>query len=75
MVLHQIPYVWKVIKQFELEQVKPTKTPLPAGYIPQKAPLDYNATPSTRQRYQSVIGSLLFVMLGTHPDIAFATHD
>ena len=72
MVLHQLPYVRKVIKRFELEQVKPAKTPLPAGYIPQKAPLDYNAIPSIRQRYQSVIGSLLFVMLGTHPDIAFA---
>ena len=49
MVLHQLPYVQKVIKCFELEQVKPTKTPLPAGYIPQKASFDYNATPSTQQ--------------------------
>ncbi|KIM55199.1 hypothetical protein SCLCIDRAFT_30531 [Scleroderma citrinum Foug A] len=53
MVLHQLPYVRKVIKRFELEQVKPAKTPLPAGYIPQKAPLDYNATPGTRQRYHN----------------------
>ena len=49
MVLHQIPYVQKVIKRFEPEQVKPAKTPLPAGYIPQKAPLDYNATPGVRK--------------------------
>ena len=49
MVLHQLPYVRKVIKCFELEQVKPAKTPLPAGYIPQKAPLDYNTMPSTQQ--------------------------
>ena len=46
MVLHQLPYIQKVIKHFELEQVKPAKTPLPAGYISQKAPLDYNAIPS-----------------------------
>ena len=72
MVLHQLPYVRKVVKHFELEQVKPAKTPLPAGYNPEKAPLDYNTTPSTQQRYQLVIGSLLFVMLGTRPDIAFA---
>ena len=72
MVLHQLPYVRKVIKCFKLEQVKPAKTPLPTGYNPEKAPLDYNATPTTRQHYQSVIGSLLFVMLGTCPDIAFA---
>ena len=71
MVLHQLPYVWKVIKRFKFEDVKPAKTPLPSGYHPEKAPLDYNASPLTGQKYQSVIGSLLFVMLGTHPDIAF----
>ena len=71
MILHQHPYVKKVLKCFELTDVKPTKTPLPQGYQPDAAPKDYNATASTRQKYQSVIGSLLFVMLGTHPDIAF----
>ena len=48
MILHQLPYVWKVIKHFELEDsVKPAKTPLPSGYNPDKAPLDYNASPLT----------------------------
>ena len=71
MILHQHPYVKKVLKRFELMDVKPTKTPLPQGYQPNATPKDYNATASTRQKYQSVIGSLLFVMLGTRPDIAF----
>ena len=71
MSLHQHPYIKKVLKHFQLTDVKPTKTPLPQGYQPDAAPKDYNATASTRQNYQSVIGSLLFVMLGTRPDIAF----
>ena len=71
MILHQHPYVQKVLKRFELTEVKPAKTPLPQGYQPDITSRDYNATASTRQKYQSVIGSLLFVMLGTCPDIAF----
>ena len=72
MVLHQHPYVLKVLKHFQMENVKHICTPLPAGYQPSTAPKDYNASPTIRQRYQSVIGSLLFVMLGTCPDIALA---
>ena len=31
-----------------------------------------NADPALRQRFQSVIGSILYLMLGTRPDIAYA---
>ena len=72
MILHQHPYVLKVLKRFQMENVKHVQTPLPSGYQPEKAPVDYNATASDRQQYQSIIGSLLFVMLGTRPDIAFS---
>jgi len=72
MVLHQHPYVLKVLKCFQMENVKHVCTPLPAGYQPSTAPKDYNANPTVRQWYQSIIGSLLFVMLGMRLDIAFA---
>ena len=71
MILHQHPYIQKVLKRFELTNVKPSKTPLPQGYQPTPTPKDYNASLQTQQQYQSVIGSLLFIMLGTRPDIAF----
>jgi len=71
MVLHQHPYVLKVLKCFQMKNIKHVHTPLPVGYQPSTAPKDYNASPTVQQWYQSVIGSLLFVMLGTHPDIAF----
>lgn len=38
----------------------------------QGAPKWHPASDSFRCKYQSVIGSLLYAMLGTRPDIAFA---
>ena len=72
MILHQHPYVLKVLKCFQMENVKHVRTPLPSGYQPEKAPVDYKADASDRQQYQSIIRSLLFVVLGTQPDIAFS---
>ena len=72
MILHQHPYVLKVLKHFQMENVKHVCTPLPSGYQPEKAPINYKASASDRQQYQSIIGSLLFVMLGTRLDIAFS---
>jgi len=52
---------------------KSTSTPLPAGYYAAKntEPVDAELCSC----FQTVIGSLLYLMLGTRPDIAFAvTH-
>jgi len=53
-----------------MTNAKTAKTPLPQGYkpLPNKNPVD----PSLRLKFQSVIGSLLYIMLGTRPDIAYA---
>ena len=50
---------------------KAVPTPLPVGYAPVKS-LDKAADPELHKRYQTVIGSLLYLMLGTRPDISFA---
>ena len=52
---------------------KPTSTPVPAGYYAAKntEPIDAEIC----SHFQMVIGSPLYLMLGTRPDIAFAvTH-
>ena len=68
--LDQTHYVEKVIKCFGQENCKEVSVPLPTRYNPR--PSQDQSDVSLRSCYQSVIGSLLYVMLGTRPDIAFA---
>ena len=71
--LDQCVYLQKVIKCCSMLNAKSTSTPLLAGYYATK-----NAEPTDVELcfcFQMVIGSLLYLMLDTRPDIAFAvTH-
>ena len=69
-IIDQIEYAKKIVNRFGQENAKPARTPLPAGYIPK--PNDKQATSEQRSYYQSIIGSLLYLTLGTRPDIAHA---
>jgi hypothetical protein len=68
--LDQTAYLQKVLQCFKLQNANLAHTPLPEGYqpSPNMSPVD----PSLHSQFQQVIGSLLYIMLGTHPDIAFA---
>jgi Reverse transcriptase (RNA-dependent DNA polymerase) len=68
--LDQTAYLQKVLQHFKLQNANPAHTPLPEGYQP--SPNTSPADPSLRSQFQQVIGSLLYIMLGTCPDIAFA---
>ena len=61
--LNQCPYAEKVVKCFQLENPKGKDVPLPTGYNPKA--YEGKCDPSLHTRYQSVIGSLLYIMLGT----------
>jgi hypothetical protein len=67
--LDQTAYLDKVLKHFQMSNVKAVKT-LPEGYnpIPNTGLIDSEQ----HSLYQQVIGSLLYLMLGTRPDICFA---
>uniref|UniRef100_A0A0W0FQ65 Reverse transcriptase Ty1/copia-type domain-containing protein n=1 Tax=Moniliophthora roreri TaxID=221103 RepID=A0A0W0FQ65_MONRR len=67
--LDQSDYLEKIIKRFGMENANPTCTPLPAGYKPTANQGEANST--IRSQFQSVIGSLLYLCLGTQPDITF----
>jgi hypothetical protein len=68
--IDQCAYLQTVLQRCGMQNAKTAATPLPAGYVPIKS--DEVANPERRSRYQTVIGSLLYLMLGTRPDIAFA---
>ena len=68
--LDQNDYLNKVLQRFDIYNMREVPTPLPEGYqpLPNKSPVD----PALRSLFQQVIGSLLYIMLGMRPDIAFA---
>ena len=68
--LDQCTYLRTVLEQCGMHNSKKAATPLPAGYVPIR--LEVVASLELRSKYQTVIGSLLYLMLGTRPDIAFA---
>jgi len=68
--IDQAQYLQTVLQRCGMENTKATPTPLPAGYAPVKS-LDKAAGPELQKEYQTVIGSLLYLMLGTRPDISF----
>src|SRR6266436_185325 len=70
--LDQCTYLETVLQRCGMQNAKSATTPLPAGYMPEAAAQDATIDPELRSRYQTIIGSLLYLMLGTRPDIAFA---
>ncbi len=63
----------RVLERCNMVDARPAPTPLPQGYYAQ--PNTGEVDPELRRRFQVIIGSLLYIMLGTRPDIAFAvTH-
>jgi hypothetical protein len=73
--LDQHKYIGDVLTRFQMEECNPAFTPFPTGCVLQKnnSPVDDNDPDFIRQ-YQSIVGSLMYAMLGTRPDIAFAVN-
>jgi hypothetical protein len=53
-----------------MTNAKSVPTPLPLNWVPQLN--KGKASPELLKQYQSIIGLLLYLMIGTCPDIAFA---
>ena len=70
LILDQHDYLDKIVTQFDLKGSYSVNTPLPTGYEPEEN--KGTATQAFHLEYQPVIGSLLYVMIGTWPDISFA---
>lgn len=68
--LGQRAYIEKFLKEYDMWDVKPAATPMDKAPVP--APDEYDAPETLRTRYQRAVGALMYCMLGTRPDIAFA---
>ena len=70
--LSQTAYVDKVLEDLGMANSHAVKIPMDPGCKLEPAPPEHNATSELRQLYQSAVGSLIYLMLCTRPDISFA---
>jgi hypothetical protein len=70
--LSQKAYIQKVLSDFQMLNCNPETTPMSSTAQLQKAEDGYTASVDFCSQYQSAVGSLLYVMMGTRPDIAYA---
>lgn len=54
-----------------MDDCKPTSTPIETSPLPENVP-EYRCTIEQRIEYQRIVGSLMYIMLGTRGDIAYA---
>jgi hypothetical protein len=67
--LHQHKYLQKVLDRFGIKSGS-EDTPLPKGFV--FNPSDKVPQANFRAKYQQLVGSLMYLMIGSRPDIAFA---
>ena len=73
--LSQERYVDNLLRKFKLEEVKATRTPLDPGCALSKrmnAETEEERSLAARRPYREVVGSLMYLMVCTRPDIAFS---
>jgi len=67
--INQMEYLDRVLERFQIHK-KPESTPLPRGFV--FLPYTGKVDPKFRQKYQQLVGSLMYLMIGSRPDIAYA---
>ena len=70
--LSQKAYLEKVIRDHGMWESNPMTTPMDSTTRLTASEPGYVCPPDEKHRYQSAVGSLMYAMLGTRPDIAFA---
>jgi len=70
--IDQSRYISEILDCFSMADANPAQTPLPAGAEVHLVKYDGEATNREIKEYQQLIGSLLYVQIGTRPDVSFA---
>jgi hypothetical protein len=69
--LNQSKYIDEVLQRFKMSDCKPLPTPMDAG-LKLSAPAEGTPRSDPATPYQSAVGSLMYAMTSTRPDLAFA---
>lgn len=67
----QTTYLKKVLARFNMTNSTPVPTPMVVGTQLEEESVD-QATPDAVREYQSMVGSMMYSMVQTRPDIYFA---
>ena len=70
--ISQPTYINHILRNHGMQTCTTVSTPIEPGTRLEKSPDGYTATPEEKHHYQSAVGSLMFAMLGSRPDIAYA---
>ena len=70
--LSRTKYLQRILRQHSMERCNPALMPADPHVRLEKSSPGFEVTLDERRRYQSVVGSLMYAMLGTRPDIAYA---
>src|SRR5712672_3174363 len=70
--IDQSGYIKDILDCFGMIDTNPNHTPLPTGADVHLIKYDGQASLEDIKNYQSLIGSLLYVQIGTRPDLSFA---
>jgi hypothetical protein len=70
--INQSCYIQEIVNRFRMLDANPVHTPLPLGAETHLMKYEEQASASEIKAYQQVIGSLLYIQIGTHRDISFA---
>ena len=70
--IDQTHYALEIVSRFGLSDAHPARTPLPTGAEVHLEKYNGQASQGDIKLFQQMIGSLLYVQIGTRPDISFA---
>ena len=70
--LSQTTYLQKILDRERMQNCNPATTPADPNVRLEKCELSYKASEEDKKRYQSAVGSLMYAMLRTRPDITYA---
>jgi len=69
--ISQCRFISTILSRFGMSACRGVTTPLDKGKLLVKAAPDFTATLTSQKEYQTLIGSLMYLMIATRPDLAY----